>query len=55
MVLIMFICHNVDPSKHRYKFDHTKAALLYHLVRGLKIDLGNIYNLIFARAAEEDI
>lgn len=35
LVLMMFVCHNVYVPKHWSKFDHTKAALLYHLIKGV--------------------
>lgn len=41
-LLWLFICYNIEPTQHRSTFQDPKAGLLFHLVRGHKIDLATL-------------
>jgi hypothetical protein len=54
-ILWLFLCHNVEPTTHRTTFTDPTAGLLYHLVRGHKIDLASfIYDQIHSHGISAD-
>lgn len=54
-ILWLFMCYNVEPTSHRTTFTDPTAGLIYHLVRGQKIDLATfIYDQIHYLGTSSD-
>ncbi|KAL2461860.1 Envelope-like protein [Abeliophyllum distichum] len=53
--LHIFVCTNINPTTQRTKFIGERALLLYHLARGIKMDLGtHIFDFVWDLATSVD-